>query len=343
MLAFFRKIRWRLAENNQFFKYSRYAIGEIVLVVIGILIALYINNWNQQRINKSQLIDRLILVEKELLTNVGVEVEWHIEDRREHDSILRGILNGRYTKEDYKYMYDLRQVLLEYVGPKFNTNAYNNFQKHVGLRDPKLDSIEKNLNRLYTVSQVDIQELSDKLKRMSIEFEDELSKTKSWYFDFFEKKSDEDEAINYFFEDPNYKNKVYLYFKKSRFYISMLLLYRNRAQMIHRELQDYINETRPSYKVSSMFSYDPQKYLHYLGTYKDSVTTAKLFIAKDKLLYSYQIGEQSDTAEIIPVNRRYFNTSWGDGFHYLVFDKNGNVEALQWKFNVKAEEYRKIE
>ncbi len=44
MLPFFRKIRYRLAQDNQFFKYSRYTIGEIVLVVIGILIALYINN-----------------------------------------------------------------------------------------------------------------------------------------------------------------------------------------------------------------------------------------------------------------------------------------------------------
>ena len=49
MLPFFRKIRYRLARDNQFFKYSRYAIGEIVLVVIGILIALYINNWNEER------------------------------------------------------------------------------------------------------------------------------------------------------------------------------------------------------------------------------------------------------------------------------------------------------
>ena len=52
MLSFFRKIRWRLAENSQFLKYSRYAIGEIVLVVIGILIALQINNWNENRKNK---------------------------------------------------------------------------------------------------------------------------------------------------------------------------------------------------------------------------------------------------------------------------------------------------
>ena len=47
MLPFFRKIRWRLAQDNQFLKYARYAIGEIVLVVVGILIALQINNWNE--------------------------------------------------------------------------------------------------------------------------------------------------------------------------------------------------------------------------------------------------------------------------------------------------------
>jgi len=50
MINFFRKIRKQLADDNKPIKYFRYAIGEIVLVVIGILIALSINNWNQQRI-----------------------------------------------------------------------------------------------------------------------------------------------------------------------------------------------------------------------------------------------------------------------------------------------------
>lgn len=50
MTPFFRRIRHKLANDNQFLKYSRYAIGEIVLVVIGILIALQINNWNNNRI-----------------------------------------------------------------------------------------------------------------------------------------------------------------------------------------------------------------------------------------------------------------------------------------------------
>ena len=49
MIKFFRKIRQKLLTENKFTKYLIYAIGEIVLVVIGILIALQINNWNETR------------------------------------------------------------------------------------------------------------------------------------------------------------------------------------------------------------------------------------------------------------------------------------------------------
>ena len=49
MINFFRKIRKQLADDNKLLKYARYAIGEIVLVVIGILIALQINNWNEDQ------------------------------------------------------------------------------------------------------------------------------------------------------------------------------------------------------------------------------------------------------------------------------------------------------
>ena len=52
MINFFRKKRKKLADENKAAKYARYAIGEIVLVVIGILIALSINNWNENRKEK---------------------------------------------------------------------------------------------------------------------------------------------------------------------------------------------------------------------------------------------------------------------------------------------------
>ena len=60
MINFFRKIRKQLADDNKPLKYMRYAIGEIVLVVIGILIALSINNWNEYNKERTK--------EKEALT-----------------------------------------------------------------------------------------------------------------------------------------------------------------------------------------------------------------------------------------------------------------------------------
>ena len=61
MIKFFRKIRYDLMEKNKTGKYFKYAIGEIVLVVIGILIALSINNWNENQ--KSKKDERYILTE----------------------------------------------------------------------------------------------------------------------------------------------------------------------------------------------------------------------------------------------------------------------------------------
>ncbi len=59
MIKFFRHIRKSLLERNKMGKYFKYAIGEIVLVVVGILIALQINNWNEQR--KNQAFEKEIL------------------------------------------------------------------------------------------------------------------------------------------------------------------------------------------------------------------------------------------------------------------------------------------
>ena len=54
MLFFFRKLRKSEMQKKSFVKYFKYAIGEIILVVIGILIALQINNWNSSRIQQNK-------------------------------------------------------------------------------------------------------------------------------------------------------------------------------------------------------------------------------------------------------------------------------------------------
>jgi len=69
MLHFFRKMRSALIPESRFGRYFFYALGEIVLVVIGILIALQVNNWNQER--KAKIEEHVILknIHSEFLEN----------------------------------------------------------------------------------------------------------------------------------------------------------------------------------------------------------------------------------------------------------------------------------
>jgi len=80
MIKFFRRIRFDLMEKNKTGKYLKYAIGEIVLVVIGILIALQINNWNENRLNNKVLNTFLVNLKQELQGEQNIlnsMIEWH--------------------------------------------------------------------------------------------------------------------------------------------------------------------------------------------------------------------------------------------------------------------------
>lgn len=83
MIKFFRRIRQELLAEGNMGKYFKYAIGEIILVVIGILIALSINNWNISFQNE----EKEILYLTRLTTNLGSDVSLFKAAIRE-DSLL---------------------------------------------------------------------------------------------------------------------------------------------------------------------------------------------------------------------------------------------------------------
>lgn len=70
MIKFFRKIRQNLLSENKFNKYLLYAIGEIILVVIGILVALQINNWNEANKKRDIELHYLSNIKTDLLLNI---------------------------------------------------------------------------------------------------------------------------------------------------------------------------------------------------------------------------------------------------------------------------------
>jgi hypothetical protein len=92
MIKFFRKIRQNLLMENKTGKYFKYAIGEIVLVVIGILIALSINNWNEER--------KINLKEKSLFKNIVVDLA------QEEKILNEALTNYKYKSDSYEHIYN---------------------------------------------------------------------------------------------------------------------------------------------------------------------------------------------------------------------------------------------
>ncbi len=92
MLKFFRKIRQRLLKEGRLSTYLLYAIGEIFLVVIGILIALQINNWNEARkaaANEAYLLNEILLNLKE----DKEQLAYILERRKETEVAVQNLLN----------------------------------------------------------------------------------------------------------------------------------------------------------------------------------------------------------------------------------------------------------
>lgn len=80
MIKFFRNIRKDLLNEGKTIKYLKYAIGEIILVVIGILIALSINNWNEAKKTRTKELSYLTNVKRDLeLTNL--EIDQYVSER----------------------------------------------------------------------------------------------------------------------------------------------------------------------------------------------------------------------------------------------------------------------
>ena len=100
MIKFFRKVRQKLLSENRFSKYLVYAVGEILLVVIGIIIALQLNNWNENRKETNvelQLYSNLLA---DLISESG-NLENHISMANAHDQLYSLIYNETKGKTEY--------------------------------------------------------------------------------------------------------------------------------------------------------------------------------------------------------------------------------------------------
>ena len=159
MIKFFRKIRQNLLSGGKTGKYFKYAIGEIILVVIGILIALQINNWNEDK--KAEKQETQIYKElKSDLIQTKIEIRktvlQHNEIRKSTQQLITDISNKKaYSDSIYRFFGDSGTEFR--IIPK--TSAFENL-KTIGLNALSNDSLRISITNLF---QLDLNRLGDEL------------------------------------------------------------------------------------------------------------------------------------------------------------------------------------
>lgn len=163
MIPFFRKFRYNLAQDNQpaspagrFFKYSRYAIGEIVLVVIGILIALQINNWNENRKSRKQETLLLEGLQSEFQSNLKTFDSVFVKHIRKEEYVEKLILF-----EKKPFAFGKLDTVLEVLTYNYTVNLSSTIYKssvNSGKIDLISDSQLKNIISSFEDKLIDFQE-----------------------------------------------------------------------------------------------------------------------------------------------------------------------------------------
>jgi hypothetical protein len=226
MIRFFRKIRAALIEQKKIQKYLIYALGEIVLVVIGILIALYLNGVRESNATEEQYRVQFKAVRAELFSNVV-----HIENRfyyyKRMDSTRLDVLHNRPTFESVQNSPEDFNALTEIRYATLSQEAQMSLIGSNEKLPAKYDSIMSMLRFLYRFEKSDLSSGVTKILSVNSDFLDHLS-NKPW---FHLRQSDQknDSIFQFMWKDYKFKNFLKLNLAISAEYKRDMQYYRLRA------------------------------------------------------------------------------------------------------------------
>ena len=147
-------------EKNKTGKYLKYAIGEIVLVVIGILIALQINNWNEEKKITNTELEILKVMRKNLnsdLRDMNGNIKFYMVRQKAAQVVLESLNDSLYKNDSLSFSYanlGLSPFFIE------TTSAYENL-KSIGFEIIKNDSLKEIIMSVYSNRYQWMEELED--------------------------------------------------------------------------------------------------------------------------------------------------------------------------------------
>ncbi|TDQ32178.1 hypothetical protein CLV82_0001 [Zeaxanthinibacter enoshimensis] len=252
--------------ENKFSKYLVYAVGEIVLVVIGILIALQINNLNEERKSQKRLANFLIEIQNNLSSDI-TKANYIIDKFIEEDSILRNITLNKVNLTQEKHTENRRSftLIFEFENFRLKTKGFDGLVNNIDYIPDEYTEVMTLLNDIYIEKNNELVTLNQRVQTNTYGNRDNL-KTKSGSSKFWDWELTED-MITYF-QSNSYKNEVRHYFNDNhefvtrviRFKILAINAYKEIAKLTNTDIPipQHVNYTYPDLERLSEFAGDYQ-------------------------------------------------------------------------------------
>ncbi|WP_299899826.1 DUF6090 family protein [uncultured Aquimarina sp.] len=190
-------------------KYLLYAFGEILIVIIGIFIAIQLNNWNEK------------LKTDKAIENIFIEIETNLENNRrnlkpklvwykERDSLITLVKEQKLTTEDYKNNKQLLTLINFYSTVRIEKSGYLKLKNYLGQTDSKYDSILPKLSLLYD----QILPVNERYELVMENFNHRMHERWAQNYEWFSEPRDlahPEERIQHFLTSSAYQNDVRLY------------------------------------------------------------------------------------------------------------------------------------
>lgn len=187
MIKFFRKTRQQLLKMNRIGTYLKYAIGEIILVVMGILIAVSINNWNEARKQEAVLLNIFQVVQNDLERDT-VQLNQLISYYEEREPYYLKIMGDSMSREEHQNCDVCPYLIVGYKTIPISTRGYELLQRYQGFAASGQDTLVVKIDQTYglTIQGFDRVEkvIEDEIRGNLEEWEQEYP----WFADLMQNK-----------------------------------------------------------------------------------------------------------------------------------------------------------
>jgi hypothetical protein len=238
MIKLFRNIRKNLLNEGKTGKYFKYAIGEIILVVIGILIALAINNWNEHRKQKATIYSIYQIIKEDILVDI-TEINSFVNDYENiRKPAFEAVLNNNLLKEQYLKHPEYITVLTGFKDFAINLRGLELLKNQLNNISVGKQNLASQINIFYNQHLIEINVANSELMR---EFTYNINERKKlpWFSSLY-LRNETDEAIDYIIDNPIEKNRITMYYLVYGIYVQELKKFKLDGEAIVKQI-DAIN------------------------------------------------------------------------------------------------------